>query len=112
MRPRPQPPQPAFFNFLEGYIKRHPEKYPHQTPDELLQVAQRAWEETEAEEYKHYYEDKYQRELRAYEDQIAELERRERDGMMDVQGPPPPPPQGQQPREAPAAVGGFTSING
>ena len=112
MRPRPQPPQSAFFNFLEGYIKRHPEKYPHQTQDELLQVAQRAWEETDAEEYKHYYEDKYQRELRAYEEQIAELERREREGMMEVQGPPPPPTQAQQPREAPAGVGGFTSING
>ena len=112
MRPRPQPPQSAFFNFLEGYIKRHPEKYPHQTQDELVQVAQRAWEETEAEEYKHYYEDKYQRELRAYEEQIAELERREREGMMEVQVPPPPPPQAQQPREAPAGVGGFTSING
>ena len=112
MLPRPQPPQSAFFNFLEGYIKRHPEKYPHQTQDELVQVAQRAWEETEAEEYKHYYEDKYQRELRAYEEQIAELERREREGMMEVQGPPPPPPQAQQPREAPAGVGGFTSING
>ena len=112
MRPRPQPPQAAFFNFLEGYIKRHPEKYPHQTHEELLQVAQRAWEETEAEEYKHYYEDKYQRELRAYEEQIAELERREREGMMEVQVPPPPPPQAQQPREAPVGVGGFTSING
>ena len=112
MRPRPQPPQSAFFNFLEGYIKRHPEKYPHQTQDELLQVAHRAWEETEAEEYKHYYEDKYQRELRAYDEQIAELERREREGMMEVQVPPPPPPQAQQPREAPAGVGGFTSING
>ena len=112
MRPRPQPPQSAFFNFLEGYIKRHPEKYPHQTQDELLQVAHRAWEETEAEEYKHYYEDKYQRELRAYEEQIAELERREREGMMEVQVPPPPPPQAQQPRDAPAGVGGFTSING
>ncbi len=112
MRPRPQPPQSAFFNFLEGYIKRHPEKYPHQTQDELVQVAQRAWEETEAEEYKHYYEDKYQRELRAYEEQMAELERRDREGMMEVQVPPPPPPQAQQPREAPAGVGGFTSING
>ena len=112
MRPRPQPPQSAFFNFLEGYIKRHPEKYPHQTQEELLQVAHRAWEETEAEEYKHYYEDKYQRELRAYEEQIAELERRDREGMMEVQVPPPPPPQAQQPREAPAGVGGFTSING
>ena len=112
MRPRPQPPQSAFFSFLEGYVQRHPEKYPHQTQDELLQVAHRAWEETEAEEYKHYYEDKYQRELRAYEEQIAELERREREGMMEVQGPPPPPPQAQQPRETPAGVGGFTSING
>ncbi len=112
VRPRPQPPQSAFFNFLEGYIKRHPEKYPHQTQDELLQVAHRAWEETEAEEYKHYYEDKYQREYRAYEEQIAELERREREGMMEVQVPPPPPPQAQQPREVPAGVGGFTSING
>ena len=105
-------PQSAFTSFVEGYIKRHPDTYQYQTQEELLQIAQNAWEDPYKEEYRHFYEEKHQREVTVYERQRKELEKmeRERQAAWEAQGP--PPSETQQPREAPAGVGGFTSING